>query len=233
MMKVAAVHQPQYLPYLGFFHKTAQADVLVLMDNVQFQRRGVQNRNKIKTAAGPKWLTVPVLQRWGQLINEVRTNPTVEWQSQHVNALRHSYARAKHFATYHPQIQAVLEREWTYLCDVDVALTHWAMEALHIDTPIVLLSELGVAGTSSELLVGACKAVGADHYVSGPGGRRYMDLDVFRDAGVGVIWQDYTSPVYEQVFPEAGFVPDLSVADALFCSGTAARTFVEARDAVG
>lgn len=218
-MKIAAIHQPQYLPYLGFFEKVAAADVFVAMDSVQFQRRGTQNRNRIKSNEGALWLTVPVLQRSGQLIREVATNPTVEWQKQHWHALVVNYSRAPFFETYSTELKEILERPWATLCDLNMALLSWTFDALGISRQIVYMSDLDVAGRSSELLADICRAVDADHYISGPGGRRYMELDVFEAAGVEVMWQDFTSPTYTQLFPKLGFIPDLSVIDALFCCG--------------
>ena len=107
-----------------------------------------------------------------------------------------------------------------------MATTSWIMDALEITTPTVYQSELGVDGRASELLANLSVAVGADHYLSGPGGKEYMELDVFEDAGVEVVWQEFVSPTYPQLFPEAGFIPDLSAIDAILCCGSQARAFV-------
>ena len=218
-MKIVAIHQPQYLPYLGFFHKLLHCDVFVTLDNVQFQKNGLQNRNKLKTSQGWQWLTVPVLHRSGQLINEVRINPKVPWQRKHWNALVSNYSPAPYFDVYGPGLKRLIDREWSSLCELNMVLIRWAMNALGIETPILYSSALGVEGNRTELLVNICKAVGAQCYLSGPGGRRYMELTAFEAAGITVIWQEFTSPAYDQVFPDVGFVPDLSVVDALFNCG--------------
>jgi hypothetical protein len=98
-------------------------------------------------------------------------------------------------------------------------LTTWCMEAFDIRTPVVYSSQLGVDGRATSLLVNICRAVGADAYLSGPGGARYMEMALFEEAGLQVLWQDFDCPVYEQQFPETGFVPDLSVIDALLNCG--------------
>ena len=225
-MTTAVVHQPQYFPYLGFFHKIAHADVYVVMDDVQYQKRGVINRNRIKSSAGPQWLTVPVLQRNGQLIKEVQINPTERWHRQHWNAVRVNYTPAKNFETYAPGLQTLFETSPADLYDLNMASIEWAMDALGIRTPMVPASELGVEGSSSELLANLCRAVGADTYLSGPGGRNYMEPSIFEAAGVAIEWQEFSSPEYEQLFPSAGFVPDLSVVDALMCCGERAKEFI-------
>lgn len=225
-MTTAAIHQPQYLPYLGFFHKVAQSDVFVVMDDAQFQRRGVQHRNRIKTSAGEQWLTVPVTKRGTEPSRAVQISATEPWQRRHVTALRLNYARASYHADLGPSLYEVLERPWTNLCELSMATTSWIMDALEITTPTVYQSELGVDGRASELLANLSVAVGADHYLSGPGGKEYMELDVFEDAGVEVVWQEFVSPTYPQLFPEAGFIPDLSAIDAILCCGSQARAFV-------
>lgn len=225
-MTIAAIHQPQYLPYLGFFHKVAQSDVFVVMDDAQFQRRGVQHRNRIKTAAGEQWLTVPVTKRGAEPSRAVQISATEPWQRRHVTAIRLNYARATHHAELAPSLYEVLERPWTHLCALSMATTTLIMDVLQIKTPIVYQSEIGVGGRASELLANLCVAVGADHYLSGPGGKRYMELDAFEDAGVEVVWQEFRSPTYPQLFPEAGFIPDLSAIDAIMCCGSRARAFV-------
>lgn len=225
-MNVVGIHQPQYLPYLGFFHKIFHSDIFVILDSVQFQKNGHQNRNRIKTSQGWQWLTVPVLHRFGQRIHEVSVNPKVRWGRKHWHALTTNYSRAPYLRVYGPGLKEILEGDWTSLCQLDVALIRWAMQALEVKTPLVHSSELGVDGTRTELLINICRAVGADGYLSGPGGRRYMDLAAFEAAGITVLWQDFTLPVYDQMFPAVGFVPNLSIVDTLFCCGPATSKFL-------
>lgn len=228
-MKIAVIHQPQYLPYLGFFHKLHQGDVFIAMDNVRFERRGIQHRNKIKTGQGPQWLTVPVFHRSGEeeLINEILIDSELPWSRKHWNSLVTNYSRAPYFDKYSPDLQQLLAQKWNKLCELDIALIQWVMNVLGINKPIVFLSELGVEGTKSDLLINACKAAGADTYLSGPGGRQYMELPAFEAAGVDVIWQNYSAPSYKQVFSDLGFVSDLSIVDTLFCCGPETTKFLE------
>ncbi|MEO0049645.1 MAG: WbqC family protein, partial [candidate division WOR-3 bacterium] len=103
----------------------------------------------------------------------------------------------------------------------------WVMSVLDLKVPIIYSSSLKVEGTSTERLVNICRAVGADKYLSGPGGRNYMDLSLFEQEGIKVVWQEFTHPVYEQVFPQVGFLPNLSIVDVLFCCGPETRKFLE------
>ncbi|MGA9380772.1 MAG: WbqC family protein [Phormidium sp.] len=228
-MTIAVIHQPQYLPYLGFFHKLNQSDIFVVMDSVQFMRRGIQHRNKIKTSKGEQWLTVPVFHqssREEEYIKDVQINLEFPWARKHWNTLITNYSPAPYFDQYAFEFQQLLKEEWHYLCELNMVLIKWLMEILMIKKPIVYLSELAIDGTKSDLLIDTCKAVGADTYLSGSGGKEYMNLSLFEDAGINVIWQEFNSPFYKQIFPELGFLPNLSIIDVLFCCGLKTRDFL-------
>lgn len=230
-MTIAVIHQPQYLPYLGFFHKLNQGDIFVVMDSVQFMRRGIQHRNKIKTNKGEQWLTVPVFHqspREEEYIKEVQIDSEIPWARKHWNTLLTNYSPAPYFDNYAFELQQLLEQEWHYLCELDMVLIQWIMEVLGIKKQIVYLSKLAVDGTKSDLLIEVCKAVGADTYLSGSGGKGYMDLSLFEAAGINVIWQEFNSPSYNQLFPEVGFLPNLSILDTLFSCGLETRNFLGA-----
>jgi hypothetical protein len=214
---------------MGFFHKLQQSDIFVAMDNVQFERRGIQHRNKIKTCQGAQWLTVPVVHRSRdeELINEMLINSDFPWSRKHWQTLVTNYSRAPYFHKYSSEIQQILSREWSNLCELNMALIQWVMDVLDIKKPIVYLSTLEVEGNKSELLIDICKAVGSDTYLSGYGGKKYMDLEAFKAADINVLWQEFTYPSYAQVFPELGFLPNLSIIDTLFCCGSETRKLLD------
>lgn len=226
-MTISVIHQPQYLPYLGFFHKLLQGDIFIAMDNVEFLRRGLQHRNKVKTNQGEQWLTVPVRHQQKQLISEVNINTDFPWSRKHWQTLKTNYSPAPYFETYAPNLQQFFHQEWCSLCHLNMALIQWVMEVLEIKKPIVYASTLAVEGCKSELLINLSKAVGADTYLSGAGGRNYIDLALFDTANIQVSWQDFHPPCYSQLFPEAGFLPNLSIIDVLFCCGPKTRQFLE------
>lgn len=223
---VLGIHQPQYFPYLGFFHKLARCDSFILLDDVQFMKNSHQNRNRIKTAQGWQWLTVPVLHRCDQLISEVLINPKVNWPRKHWAALQTNYGKAPYFSRYSSGIREILESGYEDLCGLDVALLRWLVETLEISTPLLLSSDVGAGEGKTQRLVDLCRIVGADTYLSGPGGRRYMEMELFEEAGIEVEFQEYEGPTYPQMFPEVGFEPHLSVLDALFCWGPATADFL-------
>jgi len=220
------IHQPQYLPYLGFFHKVKRCDVFIALDDVQFQKNGLQNRNKIKNANGWQWLTVPVKHRLEQSINEVEINARQRWGQKHWNALKTNYSKAEYFSPYAAELEALLTSSWNKLCPLNMALTEWAFKHLALTPKIVYSSELEVGGESTDRLVNLCKAVGGDCYLSGPGGRRYLREEAFPQAGLTLEYQQFEHPTYPQMFPKSDFVPYMSIVDALFCCGPKARHLI-------
>ncbi|MFB3143731.1 MAG: WbqC family protein [Candidatus Methylomirabilales bacterium] len=225
-----AVHQPQYLPWLGYFDKIDQVDCFVLLDDVQFKKNEWQNRNRIKTAAGWQWLTVPVLHRSFQRISEVRINPTVPWARKHLQALISNYTSAPFFDLHRPFFDDIYARAWGALLDLNMVTITYLVEALRIRTKLVMASSLPLPAEleATERLVAICQALEADTYLSGAGGRGYLDLTRFEEAGIRVLFQAFQTRPYPQRFE--AFVPDLSVVDLLFnCNGDSLHILQQGR----
>lgn len=210
-----AIHQPQYLPWLGYFAKMDQVDCFVLLDNVQFKKNEWQNRNRIKTAAGWQWLTVPVLHRFPQPLSEVRIDHDAPWSRKHLQALLSNYAAAPFFDVYRPFFQEMYARKWCLLADLNRAYLTYLVEALGIRTRVVRASTLAVPEgiMSTARLVAICQALGADTYLSGAGGRDYLEVERFEAVGIRVCFQTFQCPRYLQCF--GAFVPNLSIVDLL------------------
>lgn len=216
---ICAVHQPQYLPWLGYFDKIDRADVFVLLDTVQYKKNEWQNRNRIKTATGPQWVTVPVLYRFGQLIREVEINNKERWQHKHRQALVTNYARAPYRDLLNPLLKEILEQPWEKIAPLNIMVVRRLCELIGIKTPIYVASELGnFPEDPDERLISITKYFGADTYLAGSGGRSYMNLEAYKSAGVKVIFQDFHHPVYRQLFSEE-FESHLSVIDLIFNHG--------------
>ena len=217
---LVAIHQPEHLPWLGFFEKMLRADLFVLLDDVQFSKGDFQNRNRVKGAGGAQWLTVPVLHRFPQKLNEVLVAGN-DWQAKHWKTLRSCYARAAHFETFAPLFEDFYRRPWARLADLNVAAIELIARCLGVERKWVLASELaGGDGQKSELVLNICKALGASAYYSGRAGSTYLDRESFRRAGIEIVVQNFNHPTYEQLFmKESGFVPNLSAVDLLFNCG--------------
>ena len=216
-MKVA-IHQPQYMPWLGYLAKWAAADVFIFLDTVQYEKNGWQNRNRIKTAAGPKWLTVPVHAPLGTAIAEVGVDASQPWRERHRRAIEQAYAQAPHLGAHRDALAAFYAEPWARLAPLAAASAQWLARAVGITVPARRASALGVSeGDATGRLVALCRAVGADTYLAGRDGGRYMDTTRFTEAGISVLTQTYEHPVYAQ--PHGDFVPLLSALDLLLTHG--------------
>jgi hypothetical protein len=213
-----AIHQPHYLPWLGYLAKWAAADVFVFLDTVQYEKNGWQNRNRIKTAAGPRWLTVPVRARLGTSIAEVTLDASQPWPARHLRAIEDGYARAPYLGSHRGALRDFYARPWERLAPLAVASAEWLARAAGIRAPARLASTLGVTETDATgRLVALCRAVGADTYLAGRDGASYMDARQFEAAGIRILYQTYTHPKYAQLHGE--FAPNCSTLDLLLTHG--------------
>ncbi len=214
---IVAVHQPQYLPWLGYFDKIDHADLFVILDTVQYKKNEFQNRNRIKTSQGWQWLTVPVHHRYPETITEITINNDVNWRHKHLQALVSNYARACHFETYFRFFEEVYAQDWAKLADLNTETMFKLMEYLGISTTVKATTDATSEDPTCRL-VEICRSAGAETYLSGAGGQDYLDLDQFDTAGISVIFQDYRHPEYNQLFGQ--FEPYMSVLDLLFNCGS-------------
>ena len=215
---IVSIHQPQYLPWLGYFDKIARADVFVLLDTVQYRKNEWQNRNRIKTDRGPQWLTVPVTYRFPQLICEVGVNNQERWQHRQHQALVTNYRKAPHWGRLEGFFDEVFSRSWETLSELNIHVVKRLTAILGIQTPIHVASELGLFPEDpDERLIALTKRFGASTYLAGNGGHGYMDMEKYRQAGVEAIFQDYRHPRYNQLF--GAFESNMSVIDLIFNHG--------------
>ncbi|MCD6265905.1 MAG: WbqC family protein [Deltaproteobacteria bacterium] len=215
---IIAVHQPQYLPWLGYFDKIDKADIFVLLDTVQYKKNEWQNRNKIKTAQGWQWLTVPVMYKYPQLINEVMINNKAHWQHKQRQAILSNYKKARYYNHLKEFFEDIFSSSWQFISELNIEVVKRLVRILGIDTPLYVASELGESPQDpDERLIAITKRFGADSYLAGMGGRAYMDLDKYNKGGVKVIFQNFTHPVYNQLFGD--FEPFMSVIDLIFNHG--------------
>ncbi len=225
---LVAIHQPQYLPWLGYLDKIDRADVFVILDTVQFKKNEWQNRNRIRTAQGCQWVTVPVLHRFGQPINEVRINPSEDWAAKHVRTIEMHYARAPHREPFLEGLRAICRRPWERLSDLNVAVLTWLLEAYGITTPLRMASEMTLRDEPTDRLIDICRTVGGTGYLAGAGAAGYMDMPRFEASGIGLEVQDFHHPVYPQCYEP--FMPGMAAIDLLFaCGGEALRILRDAR----
>ncbi len=224
MARVLAAHQPNYLPWLGVLDRAARADVFVLADDVQYSTHGYTNRNRIRTADGWQWLTVPVMTRGraGQRVRDVVVEEGRRWPRKHMESLRWNYGRAPHFEEHEGALEEIYGRSHRRLLDWNLDLFRWLMDRLDIGTEVRLSSQLGSRAEGTRRIADMAAACACDVYLAGDGGSRsYLDEAVMREAGVEVRHACFEHPRYPQCFP--GFEPGMCGLDLLFNCGPRSR----------
>ena len=215
---IAAIHQPQYIPWLGYIDKIDRADVFCFLDNVQYKKNDWQNRNRIKTTSGWQWLTVPVRFRFPQRITEVTIDNSVNWGRKHLQALHTNYRKTPFFDQTIEVFQQLYSRQWHSLSELNIEVVHQILSLLEVgDVQTVLASELDVSDDPNDRLIDICRALGCDTYLAGSAGKNYMDIDRFQQHGISVVFQQFSHPAYPQLFGD--FISNLSVIDLLFNCG--------------
>jgi hypothetical protein len=222
--RVVAIHQPNFFPWLGFFDKIANADVFVLMDNVQFPRTSTGtwvNRVKLLVAGHEHWTTAPVVRAGTgfQRIADVELDDSTPWRTKLLRTIRSSYARAPHFPTVFPVIEALLARPTRRLAELNVASITAISDRLGLDSgKLVRGTTLDVRGQATDLLVSMAQAVYATTYLCGGGARGYQEDEKFARSGIELVYQQFAHPTYRQAGSSA-FLPGLSIIDALMNCG--------------
>jgi len=218
-----AIVQSCYIPWKGYFDFIGSVDEFVLFDDAQFTRRDWRNRNRIKTAGGVRWLTVPVDSKgkYDQAIKDTRVSDT-SWPEKHWKSLYHAYSKAPHFSQFAEAIEAAYrEVADDGLSRINYHFLTTICEILGIETRITWSMDYAVSGKKSEILLDICEQAGATEYLSGPSARVYLDEALFVEAGVEVDWMDYGGyPEYDQLHPP--FEHKVTVLDLLFHTGTEA-----------
>jgi hypothetical protein len=224
---ICGIHQLHYLPWLRYLEKIARSDIFILLDDAQFNKNGWQNRNKVKCPTGWCYLSVPIRHRMGQTLAEVLIADDPRWKRKHLKSIEAYYRKAPYFDQYFPSLEAIYGKDWDRLVSLDMELLSFFLQALGIRTPIRLSSSLHVCGKATERLKDMCLAAGADRYLSGAyAGEQYLDTACLKAAGIRTVFQQWKCPPYPQLFPEAGFVPDLSILDLLLNQGERSLTIL-------
>jgi hypothetical protein len=222
---IVAVHQPNYLPYLGFFQKMANADVLIFFDTALFSRQlGFHNRNRIKTPIGAQWITVPIQHSTVATMRDVRIAGT-DWARQHRKMIEANYRRAPFFESYSTELRAALKKPWTSLVELNEAMIGLIARSLSIDTKTVKTSTLPPPNTDdpTEKLIHFARSVRGTTYLSGVGGHEYLDESKFTD--IRLKYDEFTPTEHPQLF--GPFIENLSAIDAIFNCGDKAKQLLK------
>jgi len=217
---IVSANQPLFAPFAGFFSKIYLSDTMVILDEVQFPRGTTWiTRNRFKNDGGTLWISIPVWRRGLglQRINEVRIYPEGNWMRKHLASLKISYAHAPYFKDHLDFLEEIFSGKFERLIDLNMSIIRYLQIHLMIGTPLIMLSDLGINGKGTELLVAICRALGASGYLAQRSAQKYLDPGLFANAGISLHFFDPPAPVYPQLWGE--FIRNLSAFDLLFNCG--------------
>lgn len=210
---VITIHQPAYLPWLGYFDKIFKSDIYVFLDTVQIEKNSYTNRNRIKNANGATWLTVPLHLKghMSNVISEIRIDNSQSWQNRHLKSIYNSYRRSPYFDNVYPKLEILYQKKYEFFSELAYQHLIFWLDELKIDTKIKKASEILMEGKGSALLLELCLELGATRYVSGELGKNYLDERAFAEKSIQVDYQNYHHPQYPQLY--GAFLPNLSIVD--------------------
>lgn len=220
------IHQPMYFPYPGVFDKIKTSDHFIFLDDAVYSNNYFFNRNKIKTQNGPLMLTVPVLNSFGNKLNDINIDNHSSWQKKHYKSITLNYSKSNNFKDHVDYFKNIYTKQWGKLNALNIETMLYIMDQLEIDTPISFSSELMANKdlTSTERIVYLCKKMGAETYLSGISGKDYLDIDLFKKKEIKVEFQNYQPKEYNQL--HGNFIPNLSILDLLFNTGHDAKYYI-------
>lgn len=224
--KTVAILQSNYLPWKGYFQIIDEADVFVFYDDVQYTKNDWRNRNIVKTANGPAWITVPVLRagRAGQRILDAQINPDVPWARSHRRTIEQTYARAPHLADALAILDEIYARPWDRLSDLNQFSLRRICDAIGIQTEFLTSTDFPQDGDATGRLVEICRQLGATEYLTGPTAADYLDVRQFDAVGIDCRFMKYDHPEYPQVHPP--FDHHVSIVDLIAHCGRACRPYI-------
>jgi len=229
-MKVS-VHQPQYLPWLGYFDKIINSDIFVFLDCVQYKHREFQNRNRIRTQKGWMWLTVPVITHNAreQLVSQTKINNAFPWQRRHLNAIKNSYGKTPYFEKYFPFFENIYNKKWDRLIELNLTIINYILCQLRVKTNIMFESDIKTSSTGTNRIIEICKKINADTYLSGIGGKNYLKQELFTKENISLEYKTFKHPVYDQINTSSAeqFQPFMSIIDLIFMYGEKSREILE------
>ncbi len=233
MARIVTIHQPNYLPWIGLFSKMKQSDCLILGDTYVLGGHSVLNRNKIRTASGWRYLTIPLGHTAeGKRICDLRMPMENSWKKDHWKIIHDNYIKTPYFQLHQSYFADLYYSDFNYVCEFTIAIIRYLTKYFGIDLEVVKASELGVdpALEKTDLMIALLKSAGADVYLSGPSGRTYLETEKFPANNIDLKYFSFQHPVYTQRYP--GFEPNLAAIDLLFNVGAQAAEIIRASGSI-
>ena len=224
-MSIISIHQPVYLPWLGFFEKIISSEKFVFLDDVQYEKNGFQNRNKIRTSEGDIWLTVPVKTKSKTLLKNVKIDDSSNWMKKHSKSILLNYSQSKFFDDYWPELKKIYEKKYDHLMEINIEIIKFLLKKFEIKTKTIFSSELKITEKGSDRIIKICRVLDADTYISGIGGKEYLSKEDFIKNKINLKFQNFKHPKYQQLFDP--FYSNMAAIDLLFNEGSNAVKIIK------
>lgn len=215
--KIVSIHQPNYIPWLGYFYKIAQADIFVFLDDVQFSNQGMQNYHYIKTPQGPFRLKIPVKKTFGENINQVLINNDLDWRKKHLKTIEVNYRRSKYFEEVFNDLELLFKSDYNSIADLDRFIIEFVCKKFGIYTKLINSSELNINSHKEEKILDICDTLNCKIYYSGTGAKVYQDEDNFGLRGIELRYSKFQPFEYPQLW--GAFQVNVTVLDYLMNCG--------------
>lgn len=214
---VISIHQPDYIPYLGYFYKISKSDKFIFLDDAQYSNQNMHQWNKIKTPQGECRLKIPVEHHLGDKINQVRTRDELGWKKKHLKTIEMNYKKAAFFNKIFPKFEELILKDYDNLADMNISINKWICENFGFQIKFYLSSDFELETKREEKVIDLCAAVQGDLYYSGTGASVYQIEEHFLRKGITLKYTDYKPVQYSQLWET--FIPNLSVLDYIFNYG--------------
>lgn len=221
---ILSVNQPYFSPFPGFFYKAHLSEIFVILDGVQFpQGTTWVTRNRFKNDQGILLMTVPVWKKGlgRQRIDEVRICHEGRWAKKHLESLKSAYAKAPYFWDHLQFVEGMFSPSIEKIVDLNLEIIRYLLDQLHVKTKLVLLSELGIETRGDQFLIELCQRLEASHFLAQKAAKKYLNEDLFQEAGIDLKYFKPPSLIYPQLW--GSFIPNLSTFDLLFNCGQKAH----------
>lgn len=214
---IVSIHQPDYIPYLGYFYKISKSDIFAFYDDAQFSNDNLHHQNKIKTPQGELKLKIPVDYQFKDPIYAVRTKDELGWKEKHLKTIEMNYAKCKYFKEIFPLFKDLLLCTYDSLSDMNITINRFLCYSFGFTANFVKVSDFSLTTKKEEKVLDICERLNAGTYISGNGASSYQYEEHFKDRGIELVYTNYKSITYPQQWN--GFIKDLSVLDYVFNCG--------------
>ena len=212
---ITTIHQPDFMPWIGYFDKIKSSELLIYLDDVQFSRRGWTHRDKIKVLDKFVWLTVPIEKKnnYHQSIKELKIKDNLALYKIHLDIIKNAYRKSKNFDQVFPSLEKIYKKNFNFLIDLNIEIIDLFCDFLEIKKKTFFSSQYNISTKSTERLIDLLEINNSKKYLTGEPSKSYIDTDIFKNKGIEIIWHNLDEKEYIKKYER--FDRNLSTLDFL------------------